>query len=49
MLVVFQQAARSERNVIRDRTGCIHLGQATSTKKLFARKAQGAKKVAKSR
>jgi len=48
-VVFYKQAARSESNVIRDRTGCIHLGQATSIKKLFARKAQGARKVAKSR
>ena len=43
------KAARSGSNVVRDSSGCIHLGRATSTKRLFARKAAGARKVAKSK
>ena len=43
------KAARCGSNVVRDSGGRIHLGAGTSTKKLFARKAAGARKVAKSR
>ena len=43
------KAARSGSNVVRDSSGRIHLGAVTSIKKLFARKAAGARKVAKSR
>ena len=43
------KAARSGSNVVRDSSGRIHLGAGTSTKKLFARKAAGARKVAKSK
>jgi len=42
------KTVRSGSNVVRDSSGCIHLRAVTSAKRLFARKAVGARKVAKS-
>ena len=43
------KAARSGNNVMRDSSGRIRLGAGITTKKLFARKAAGARKIAKSK
>ena len=43
------KAARSGNNVVRDSSGRIRLGAGITTKKLFARKAAGARKIAKSK
>lgn len=42
-----QQVARSQKNVIRDSGGCLHLGKKKTIKRLFARNAAGAVKFAK--
>lgn len=39
--------ARSQKNVIRDSGGCLHLGKKKTIKRLFARNAAGAVKFAK--
>ena len=42
------QATRSERNVLRDSQGHVHLGRSKSVKKLFSKNGNGAERYAKS-
>ena len=42
------QATRSEKNVLRDSQGHLHLGKTKSVKKLFAKNGNGAERYAKS-
>ncbi len=43
------QACRTERNVVRDAQGCLHLGKGKTVKRLFARNGAGVERYAKSK
>ena len=45
---MYMQATRSERNVLRDSQGHLHLGRSKSVKKLFSKNAIGTERYAKS-